>query len=222
MLVRFHFYDVITRQILTIFDHADRSMLTPMPLPEQIEVLRAFLRTLRADSNRAIREAQKNYRKRRVTPFVERLRSQRIDYAWELRDAGEECLRQLRKARALYIAEWRPGDQIIVETVIAGYDSNPRRYVVTDVDWSKPDSYHYDVWQLTKAGRFYERGGQTWVFPSDRISITRCNEPLPEETEWQCASYRSRGEQFLEEVRDRGNIDHIIKWIREKRARGIF
>jgi hypothetical protein len=197
-------------------------MLTPMPLPEQIEVLGAFLRTLRADSQRALREAQRNYRKRRITPFVERLRSRRIDHSWELQDVAEECLRQLRQARALSLAEWRPGDQIVVETTVPGYSSNPRRYVVVDVEWSKPDSYHYDVWQLTKAGRFYERGGRTWVFPSDRIRITRCNEPLTEEARSKCASYCSHAEQFLEEVRDRGDIDHIIKWVQEKRARGIF
>jgi hypothetical protein len=196
-------------------------MLTPMPLLEQIDTMRAFLRTLRADGNRAMRDLDGNYRKRRVTPFVEKLRHRRIDNAWELRDIAEECLRQLRQARALSIAEWTPGAQIIVETIVKGFPPDPRRCVITDVYWSKPDSYHYDVWQLTKAGRFYERGGRTWLYPSNRIRISACDQALPEDTLRACASYRNDAEYFLEEVRDRGNIDHIAKWIREKRARGF-
>jgi hypothetical protein len=197
-------------------------MLAPMPLPEQIETLRAYLRTLRADCNRASRETERHYRKRRVTPFVQKLRYRRSSNAWELLAIAEECLRQLRQARALSIAEWHPGDQIIVQTDVKGFDPDPRRYVVTDVDWSKPDSYHYDVWQLTKAGRFYERGGHTWVFPSDRIRIARCAEALPEDTQRKCASYRSGAEGFLMDVRDRGEIDDIVEWFQERRARGFY
>jgi hypothetical protein len=74
-----------------------------------------------------------------------------MDNAWETCDIAEECLRQLRQARALSIADWAPGDQVVVQTVIKGVDPNPRRYVVTDVEWSKPDFYHYDVWQLTRS-----------------------------------------------------------------------
>jgi type I site-specific restriction endonuclease len=177
---------------------------------------------VRADCDRASRETERHYRKRRVTPFVQELRYRRSSSAWELLAVAEECLRQLRQARALSIAEWRPGDQIIVQTVVKGFDPDLRRYVVTDVDWSKPDSYHYDVWQLTKARRFYERGGQTWVYPSDRIYITRCKDALSEEMQRKCASYRSSAEQFLEDVRDRGDIDHIVKSVQERRARGLF
>ena len=110
----------------------------------------------------------------------------------------------------------------MVQTVVKGFDLDPRRYVIKDVDWSKSDSYHYDVWQLTKAGRFYERGGQTWLYPSDRIRITRCNQVLSEEMQWKCASYRSGAEQFLQNVRDRGDINHAVKAVQERRARGFF
>jgi hypothetical protein len=195
-------------------------MLTPMPLLEQIDVMRDFLRTLRADCNRGMRDFESNYRKRRVTPFVEKLRHRRIDNAWELRDTAEECLRQLRQARALSIAEWTPGDQIMVETSVKGFPPDPRRYVITDVDWSKPDSYHYDVCQLTKAGRFYERGGRTWVYPSNRIRISACEQALPEDTLRACASYRNHAQHFLEDVRDHGDIDEIAKWVKGRRARG--
>jgi hypothetical protein len=197
-------------------------MLTPMPLLEQIEALCAYLRTLRADCDRASRETERLNRKRRVAPFVRQLRYRRSSAAWELLAVAEECLRQLRQARALSIAEWRPGDQIIVQTVVKGSGPDPRRYVVTDVDWSKPDSYYYDVWQLTKAGRFYERGGQTWVYPSDRKCIARCKDVLSDEMQRKCASYRSGADRFLEDVRDRGDLDHIVKSVQEKRARGLF
>jgi len=77
------------------------------------------------------------------------------------------------------------------------------------------------VWQLTKAGRFYERGGQTWVFPSNRTRISACEQALPEDTLRACASYRTHAQRFLEDVRDHGDIDQIAKWVKERRARGF-
>ena len=194
-------------------------MLTPMPLLEQIDVLRLYLRTLRADCNRASRDSGRHYRKRRVTPFVESLRYRRSRNAWGMLDIAEECLSELRKARALSIAKWFPGDQVLVETMVQDYPPDPRRVVITGVEWSKPDSYHYDVWQLTRAGRFYERGGMNWLYPSNRVRVTRGKDRLPEETQRICENYRSGAQRFLEEVRDRGEIDHIVKVVQERRAR---
>jgi hypothetical protein len=37
-----------------------------------------------------------------------------------------------------------------------------------------------------------------------------------------CGDYRRGADQFLADVRDRGDIDHIIKTVQEKRARGFF
>jgi len=89
--------------------------------------------------------------------------------AWELRDVGNACLDELRHARVLSIADFRPGDQITMEVVLKGHERPPERYLISDVIWSKRDEYHYEVWRLTKAGRPYERGGQTWLTPSTRI-----------------------------------------------------
>ena len=192
---------------------------TPMPLLEQIKVLRAYLNTLRTDGRRAYEDLERDFRKRRITPFVQALRHRRIDNAWELRDVAEECLVQLRNARALTIADWFPGDQVVVETVFEDYPPNPRRVIITRVEWRKPDSYHYDVWQLTKAGRLFGRGGMNWLHPSNRVRVTGSTEPLPEETQRICASYRRDAQQLLEAVRDRGELEPIIKTVRERRAR---
>ena len=119
-------------------------MRTPMPIVEQIEVLRGYLHTLQADCNRAMRESDTHYRKRRVCPFVEQLRWRRMQSAWELRDVGSACLDELRHARVLSIANFLPGDQITMEVVLKGHERPPERYLISDVIWSKQDEYHYE------------------------------------------------------------------------------
>ncbi len=131
-----------------------------MPILEQIEVLRSYLRTLQADCNRAMRESGAHSRKRRVCPFAEELRWRRMQNAWELRDVGNGCLDELRHARILSIADFHPGDHITMEVVLRGHKRSPQRYLISDVIWSKRDEYHYEVWRLTRAGRPYERGGR--------------------------------------------------------------
>jgi hypothetical protein len=76
----------------------------PMPLPEQIDALRNYMRTLRADINRASRELNRHYLKRRISPFVDNLRYRRLTTAYELESVAQECLSQLRKARAMSVA----------------------------------------------------------------------------------------------------------------------
>jgi hypothetical protein len=71
-------------------------------------------------------------------------------------------------------------------------------------------------------GRPYERGGQTWLTPSTRIRITKCEDALPEETQRQCAAFRRSADVLLEGARDRGDIEHLIKWVQERRAQGFF
>jgi len=197
-------------------------MRTPMPILEQIKVLRSYLRTLQADCNRAMRESGAHYRKRRVCPFAEELRLRRMQHAWELRDVGNACLDELRHARVLSIADFLPGDQITMEVVLQGHERSPERYLISDVIWSKRDEYHYEVWRLTKAGRPYERGGQTWLTPSTRIRIMKCEDALPPETQRQCAAFRRHADVLLEGARDKGDIEHLIKWVQERRARGLY
>lgn len=65
------------------------------------------------------------------------------------------------------------------------------------------------------------RHDRTWLFPSARIRIARCNEPLPEASERKCDEYCRYAESFAEDVRNHGNIDPIVKWVQERRARAI-
>lgn len=189
-----------------------------MPLLEQIAALHAYTRTLRADINRASRDEGAHYLKRRVSPFVVNLRYRRLFGAYELEGVAQECLSRLRQARALSIAEFFPGDQITMEVLFEGYRRPSERFVIKDVEWSKPDSYHYVAWQLTRSGQLFQRG-PGWLCPSNRIHITRCDSPLPEETQRQCNWFRDNARHFIENARDCGKIDVIVKEVREQRER---
>jgi hypothetical protein len=193
-----------------------------MPIFKQIEVLRRYLRTLQADCNRAMRESSAHYRKRKVCPFAEKLRWRRMQNAWELRDIANACLDELRRAHVLSIADFLPGDQITMEVILRGHERSPERYLISDVVPSKRGEYHYEVWRLTKAGRPYQGGGQTWLTPSTRIRIAKSKDVLPEETQRQGAAFRSRADVLLEGARERGDIDHLIKWAQERGVRGFF
>ena len=193
-------------------------MWTPMPLLEQVDALRAYLRTLRADVNRAYREQSLHYRKRRVSPFVEHLRYQRGRSAYELVEVAEECLDRLRHARALTIAEFFPGTQITMDVVLQGYERPQERFVISDANWSKTDSYHYIVWQVTKGGQLFKRG-TSWLCPSNRVRIAACDLPLSEETARECRYFGECARQFLEDVRDRGKLEDVIEEVRKRRER---
>jgi len=56
-------------------------MQTPLPIDEQIYVLRSYLITLQADHDRVSREFNRLYRKKRICPFVEELRRRRVQSA---------------------------------------------------------------------------------------------------------------------------------------------
>ena len=195
-------------------------MQTPMPLPHQIATLRMFLRTLRADINRASRDESANYLKRRVCPFVVSLRYHRLFSAYEVEEVAQECLSQLRKARAISLAEFFPGDQITVEVVLKGYERPGERYIVKDVEWSRPDKYHYVAWQLTKSGALFQRG-PGWLCPNKNIRITRCDHTLPAETESQCSWFHRTATQFLQRASERGSLDEVVKEVRERRSRRL-
>lgn len=196
----------------------DSSMRTAMPLLEQMDVLRAYMRTLRADTDRAYREESAGYRKRRICPFAESLRYRRFRNASELHDVARECMDQLRHVRALSIAEFFPGDQIAVEIVLSSCVRPPERFVVRDVEWSKRDRYNYLAWQLTKSGQLFVRG-PSLLCPSSYIRIKRCSISLPDETDRQRGGFRNSAREFMDKVRDVGNIDEIASMVRERRER---
>ncbi len=187
-------------------------MRTSLPISKQIVALRSYLRVLRADSRRAYREIEKDFLKRRVTWFIQHLRSQRYRNASELEDVGEECLQVLRHAQALSSTAFFPGDQVTMEVVMKGFERPPERYIVYDFD------RHYDLWQVTKAGLLFKRGPQP-VYPSSRIDIRLCTEPLPPETQREAGYFRSQAMQLISDARDSGKLDDIITRVRKRRER---
>jgi hypothetical protein len=191
---------------------------TALPLPEQIPALRAYLRRVNAELTKAQGEASDGHRMRKVCPFVETLRYRRARAAFETWEVAEECLKELRHARALTIAEFGPGNQVLSEVVLKGCDRSPTRLVICDVEWSKPDSYHYVVWQVKKNGDLFQRG-TSWLFPSTRIKITRCAEPITAETQRRCDGFHRWTQAFLANVNGAGNVDEIVERIGERRRR---
>ena len=193
-------------------------MRTPLPLLDQIARLRLYMRTLRADLNRTYRDDSISYRKRKISPFVESLRYRRFRQASELLDVAEECMNQLRQAGALTMAEFFPGDQITMEVVMKGYERPPERFIVYNVEWSKSGGYRYVAWQVTKQGQLFKRG-TSWLCPSSRIQIRRCDDPLPEDTQRQSAYFRERAQEFMNNALERGKIEEIVKTVCERRER---
>jgi hypothetical protein len=191
----------------------------PLSIVEQVDALRRYLYTLNADCNRASLDFNTHWRKRKVCPYVERLRWQRIEHARLLRDVGTACLDQLRHALVISTAAFFPGDHITIERKSPESDRRIERYIIFDVLWSKTNGYHYDAWRLTKEGRPYERGGQTWLTPSPRIRIAKCEDAVPDDTRAQCAQFRRRAAELVEDVRGRGDIEQLMKWVQERHAR---
>src|SRR2546421_11968885 len=108
-------------------------MRTPMPILEQIETLRAYLRTLHSDFNRAYREDSAQYRKRRISPFVANLRYRRLYNAPGLKQVAAEGLRQMRQAPAVSVSETKPGEQRLVVVILKGLPRDPPRHVITHI-----------------------------------------------------------------------------------------
>ena len=155
-----------------------------------------------------------------MSPYVESLRWRRLSAAYELHEAAEECLKQLKRARALAIAEFAPGDivQVIIQCM-PPRPARPERFVIVHVVPSKrPDDYHYEVWQLTTAGRLFQRG-TTWLSRSPAVTIERSEESLPRETLEACDRFRRDAAAFAQEARDKGQLEPILKLVQERRAR---
>ena len=104
---------------------------------DQRDRLRGYLRTLRANYNRASRELFETSRIRKGCPLELALRCRRFDDASQLLKLGEKCLAELNHCYALRVAAFRPGDQILVKTTMPGFDPDPRRFIVLDVLWRK-------------------------------------------------------------------------------------
>ncbi|MCZ7563777.1 MAG: hypothetical protein M5U08_08180 [Burkholderiales bacterium] len=140
----------------------------PARLTDQIEILRRYLPTARANFNRAYRESFTT--RRRDCPFARELQYLRFKQASHLLKLTEACLAELRHQRALSLAPFQPGDPIRVCTTMKGHKPDPRRYLVFDVEWRKGDNYIYVVHELTKRGSLHKRRWRTWLCPSSWIS----------------------------------------------------
>ena len=173
---------------------------------KQRERLRRYIRTLRANYNRAWREVSAIFRIRKGCPFERALRHRRFEEASELLKLAEKCLAELNHCYALRIAAFRPGDQILVTTTVRGFEPDPRRYLILDVEWSKGDGYSYVVDQLTKAGAVHKRRYPHWVWPNTRVSIELSDLPLAEDTKWIAEGKKAAWKRHLEDALEKGDL----------------
>jgi len=184
----------------------------PARLTDQIEIIRRYLPTARANFNRAYRESFTT--RRRACPFVSELQYRRFKDASRLLTLTELCLKELRHQRAILLSPFKPGDQIRVCFTMKGYERAPQRYVVIDVEWRKGDNYIYIAHELTKRGRLHRGRYPTWVCPSSYISIESCAEPLDSETIPVAESARERAKARRSEAVENGRLalfDHEIR-----------
>lgn len=177
----------------------------PARLTDQIDILRRYLPTARANFNRAYRESFTS--RRRDCPFERELRYLRFKDASRLLKLTELCLAELRHQRAFSLAPFRPGDQVHVRTTMKGHEPNPRRYLVFDVEWRKGDNYIYVVHELTKRGSLHKGRWRTWLCPSSWIAIESCSEPLDSETVQYAEGARERAKVRRAGVLEKGKLD---------------
>lgn len=187
-----------------------------MPFREQIDGVRRYLGTLRADSNRAGRDSGIDLRQRRVCPTLDSLKWMRLQAARELQEVGEKALRDLKHAQVLHYAEFFPGD--LVE-VAALQSARPLRwFLIVDADESaRTKSIRYDVWQLTRTGRLFERGGQSMLCPSKYVTIRPLTISLAEDALNAANYFRTRARDMIERCRDRGDLAPVLKEVRKRR-----
>jgi hypothetical protein len=177
---------------------------------DQRDRLRRYLRTLRANYNRASRELFQSSRIRKGCPLELALRCRRFDDASQILKLAEKCLAELNHCYALRVAGLRPGDHITVRVVVPGFDPRPVRYLVLDVLWRKGDHYCYQVQELTKVGAAHRGRYPHWLSPSDRVSIEYSDQPLAQEAKG-LADYRRRAsKELLEAVLEKGDLSLFL------------
>ena len=189
----------------------------PARLTTQIASLASYLRTARANYNRAYREVSATYGTRRTRPFEQHLRSRCFDEAWRLLKLAELCLRELCHQRAITLAPFRPGDQILVSVTMKGYERAPQRYLIMDVEWQKGDLYHYIVREITKGGWLHRGRYEHWVTPSNRIAIEACAEPLDAETTRTAARVRANAKARRADALERGSLELFDEELKRSR-----
>ena len=117
---------------------------------------------------------------------------------------------ELNHCYVLRLAGLRPGDHILVRTAVPGFDPRPTRYLVLDVLWSKGDQYHYEVQELTKSGKVHGRRYSHGLWPSDRVSIDYCDQPLAQEAKWLADGWRRSSKDLLDAVLEKGDLSLFL------------
>jgi hypothetical protein len=147
---------------------------------------------------------------RRGCPLEQALRYKRFDDASQILKLAEKCLAELNHCYALRVAGLRPGDHIVVKTVLPGFDPDPRRFIVLDVLWRKGDQLNYEIQQLTKGGTVHRGRYPHGLWPSDRVSIEYSDHPLAPDAKG-LADYRRRASKdLLEAVLEKGDLSLFL------------
>jgi len=176
----------------------------------QRDSMRVYLRTLKANYNRASRELMSSSMRWKSYPIEQHLRYHRFEEASAQLKLGESCLGALNHLYALRLAAYTPGDQVLVTTEMDGSPPDPRRYVIVDVEWRKRDTFIYVVWRVNKDGSLHRRSYPGWLCPSNLIRIEKCLEPLSKETERFCESTRKETKALFEDILANGDLSQFL------------
>jgi hypothetical protein len=162
----------------------------PLPLPDQMVNLKRYLRRSRTELKHRYNEFFEATRRRSDCPLEVRMRSRAIDFAQDTVSLLEACLKELERQHAMSLAQFKPGDRVLVERTIEGTVKPFGPYLILDVLPEKRLGYRYDAALLTKAGEMHKRWVSHWLSPSAGTVIRQCNPPLNENGRWQAEYYR--------------------------------
>ena len=160
--------------------------------------------------NRANRESLAIRRIVKVCPLEQRLRQKRVDDARLLLELAQQCYAEVKHCYALRVAGFQPGDHVLVTWRHPDFPQEPRRFLVVDVQWSKGDSYCYEVHELTQTGTLDKRRGSHPLRPSNLVSIQYCDEPLPKETQLHAEIVRNDAKQLIDAVLEKGDLSMFL------------
>jgi len=172
----------------------------------QIEDLALHIRTIRANVNRASKELEAGFGKRARRPFENSLRWRRYRDATDLQLIAEACLHDLRKALAMRMAPFRPGDQVVATLTQKGLPALEKRYGIWDIEPSTRGSYSYEAIWITKSGVLSKRFDIQPLLP-ERYSLQLCESPLSTDSAATLRWRREVCERFLDRAVNVGSLD---------------
>jgi hypothetical protein len=173
---------------------------------EQREAFVMYMRTVRANYQKAVREMDQIFQKRKIGSFERAMRIRRFEEAREFRRLGEASLAALNHAYAIDRATFKPGTRIVCTTEMEGYKPVPSRFIVLDVRWFNERRYAYDVWQLKKNGDLHQEHSLFPICPNTRLRIEPDDSPCSAKAEEICCQVKVTTKQFLGAVLDTGDL----------------